>query len=51
VSSGAVDLRLDQYTPKVSPPAAAGVSTGGGKAASALDLLLDGVEARVKTAP
>ncbi len=50
VSSGVVDFMLDTYTPKVQPvdaepeqPAPAGGST------SALEILLDGVEARVKT--
>jgi hypothetical protein len=50
VSSGVVDLELDFYTPKSTgtvplqaPPEPAG------KAASALDILLDGVEARIRS--
>ena len=49
MSSGVVDLRLDAYTPKVQhaeTPAAEPLSKG--KPASALDILLDGVEARVR---
>jgi AcrR family transcriptional regulator len=50
VSSGVADLKLDTYTPKVervvSPSPEPQPS---GKAASALEILLDGVEARVKT--
>ena len=49
VSSGVVDLKLDVYTPKVR---AAEVQPEqprpAGEPASALDILLDGVEARVK---
>jgi AcrR family transcriptional regulator len=48
VSNGVVDLKLDMYTPKVqrvdAPPAEPEPK---GKPASALDILLDGVEARV----
>jgi AcrR family transcriptional regulator len=48
VSSGAVDLELDTYTPKVRavdvPPEPSGPV---GAPASALEILLDGVEARV----
>ena len=48
VSSGVVDLKLDTYTPKVqrvsAPPAEPEPE---GKSASALEILLDGVEARV----
>ena len=49
VSSGVVDLRLDVYTPKVQhaeTPAAEPVPKS--KPASALDILLDGVESRVR---
>ena len=50
VSSGVADLKLDSYTPNVER----GVSPSpepqpSGKAASALEILLDGVEARTKT--
>jgi AcrR family transcriptional regulator len=49
VSGGVVDLKLGTYTPRAgkidSPPAVASVPPG--KSASALDILLDGVEARV----
>ncbi len=54
VSSGAVDVRLDSYEPKVrrsnvpAPPQAA-ASRAGRKPASALEVLLDGVEARAST--
>ena len=49
VSSGAVDFKLDIYTPKV-PTAepTAPAPEPAGKPASALEILLDGVEARVK---
>jgi hypothetical protein len=50
VSNGVVDLKLDTYTPKVprvdAPPAEPEPK---GKPASALDILLDGVEARVSS--
>ena len=49
VSSGAVDFRLDTYTPSVQRlDAAPAEPRAGGKAASALEILLDGVEARLK---
>jgi TetR/AcrR family transcriptional regulator, tetracycline repressor protein len=50
VSSGTVKVELDTYTPKVdrvSPEPAKATATG--KPASALEILLDGVEARVKS--
>ena len=50
VSSGVVDLKLDSYTPKStgtiplqSPPEPVG------EAASAIDILLDGVEVRIRS--
>ncbi|HSS61694.1 MAG TPA: TetR family transcriptional regulator [Candidatus Limnocylindrales bacterium] len=50
VSGGVVDFKLDTYTPKVqrvdATPAAPQVK---GEPASALEILLDGVEARVKS--
>jgi hypothetical protein len=50
VSSGVADLRLDTYTPKVERVASPAVEPQPtGKAASALEILLDGVEARVKS--
>ena len=50
VSSGVVDFKLDSYAPKVERTAAAPAATKpSGKAASALDILLDGIEARVKS--
>ena len=49
VSSGVVDFKLDTYTPKVVRVAAATVEPKPtGKPVSALELLLDGVEARIK---
>ncbi len=49
VSSGAVDLRLDTYTPKMQRPGAAPAAPEPvGKPASALEILLDGVEARLR---
>src|SRR5439155_24050400 len=49
VSSGVVDLKVDTYTPKVERAAAAPAEAlPAGKPASALEILLDGVEARVK---
>ena len=49
VSSGVVDFKLDEYTPRVPPAEVSPVTEQPtGKAASALDILLDGVEARVK---
>jgi TetR/AcrR family transcriptional regulator, tetracycline repressor protein len=53
VSSGAVDFKVDAYTPKVArveAPAAEPVSKAE-PAASALEVLLDGVEARVGRRP
>jgi len=49
VSSGVVDLKVDSYMPKVerAAPVPAEVQPAG-KPASALEILLDGVEARVK---
>jgi AcrR family transcriptional regulator len=49
VSSGAVDFKLDTYTPKVARvDAAKAQPKPTGKPVSALDVLLDGVEARIK---
>ena len=49
VSSGVVDFKLDTYTPRAERIVAAPAETKpSGKAASALDILLDGIEARVK---
>ena len=48
VSSGAVDFKLDLYTPKVRPPVVAAAAEPEGPAATALEILLDGVEARVR---
>jgi len=49
VSSGAVDLRLDTYTPKMQRPGAAPAAPEPvGKPTSALEILLDGVEARLR---
>ena len=50
VSSGVVDFKVDTYTPKVErTDAPAAEPKPKGKAASALEILLDGVEARVKS--
>jgi TetR/AcrR family tetracycline transcriptional repressor len=50
VSGGVVDLKLDTYAPKVErTPAAPAEPAPKGKRASALEILLDGVEARVKS--
>jgi len=50
VSGGVVDLKLDTYTPKAQRVEAPPVeSEPKGKAASALEILLDGVEARVSS--
>ena len=50
LSSGVVDFKLDSFTPKVAPvPAASAPPVAAGKPASALEILLDGVEARVKS--
>src|SRR5438477_4476938 len=50
VSSGVVDLKVDAYTPKVERvDAPAREPKPKGKAASALDILLDGVEDRIKS--
>ena len=66
VSSGVVDLNLDSYDPKAHRPAAASAAEGPAKPwswpppggakgktepVSALEILLDGVEARVKSRP
>ncbi|HKW59694.1 MAG TPA: TetR family transcriptional regulator [Candidatus Dormibacteraeota bacterium] len=49
VSSGVVDFRLDLYVPRVRPPEGTpAVEEPSGRGASALDILLDGVEARAK---
>ena len=49
VSSGAVDLSLDTYTPKMRPAGAAPPAPElVGKPVSALEILLDGVEARIR---
>jgi len=50
VSSGAVKFSLDTYEAKAAPAAAAPVESSrpAGKVASALDILLNGVEARVR---
>lgn len=50
VSSGVVDFKLDLYAPKGRPPeVSAGAPRAAGKPASALEILLDGVEARSKS--
>src|SRR3989441_6997961 len=50
VSSGVVDFKVDTYMPKVERiDAPAAEPKPKGKAASALEILLDGVEARVKS--
>lgn len=46
ISSGAVKVTLDSYAPKATAPAALS-SRGDGSAVSALEILLDGVAARV----
>ena len=43
----ALKIALDSYEPQESTPAAAAEPRAGGKHASALEILLDGVEARV----
>ena len=49
VSGGAVTFKLDSYVPKTRPPEAkAAEPEARGKAATALEILLDGVEARVR---
>jgi len=49
VSSGAVDFKLDSYLPRTRPlEEKAEVPEAKGKAATAMDILLDGVEARVR---
>ncbi len=49
VSSGAVDFKLDSYVPRTRPlEEKAAEPEAKGKAATALDILLDGVEARVR---
>jgi TetR/AcrR family tetracycline transcriptional repressor len=49
VSSGAVDFKLDTYVPMVQPLDTGVAPAASGKAASALEILLDGVEARLKS--
>jgi hypothetical protein len=50
VSSGVVNFELDAYTPKVERAKAGSPSrTSYGQPASALEILLDGVESRVKS--
>ena len=50
VSGGVVNFELDTYTPKVERAAAAPAEAQpAGKAASALEILLDGVESRVRS--
>jgi len=50
VSSGVFDLRLDVYTPKVRPPdESPAPEQAKGKPVSALEILLDGIEARVRS--
>jgi AcrR family transcriptional regulator len=50
VSSGVVDFKLDTYTPKVRPvDAAPPEPRTQGKPATALDFLLDGIEAHLKS--
>jgi AcrR family transcriptional regulator len=50
VSSGVVDFKVDTYTPKVARvDAPAAEPKPKGKAASALEILLDGVEARINS--
>jgi TetR/AcrR family transcriptional regulator, tetracycline repressor protein len=49
VSSGVVDFKLDVYTPKTRPlEVATAEPPPSGRAATALEILLDGVEARVR---
>ena len=48
ISSGAVKVTLDSYAPKVAAVAQVATPRDTGKAASALEILLDGVEARVR---
>ena len=48
VSSGAVKVSLDSYAPRQAPVAVAADSPPEGDTVSALDILLDGVEARIK---
>jgi hypothetical protein len=49
VSGGVVDLRVDEYTPRVQPVDAPPVEPVSERPpASALDILLDGVESRVR---
>jgi hypothetical protein len=44
-----VDFKLDSYAPKVAPPQASpSESEPRGKPASALEILLDSVEARIR---
>jgi AcrR family transcriptional regulator len=51
VSSGAVDFKLDSYSPRARPiEVRAAEPEATGKTATALDILLDGVEARVRAA-
>jgi len=47
VSSGAVKVTVDEYRPKAAAPAAADDSDSGGDNATAIEILLDGVAARI----
>jgi hypothetical protein len=47
VSSGAVRVQLDEYTLKETAPPATATPEARGAQATALDILLDGVQARV----
>ena len=47
VSSGAVKVTMDEYEPKAAPAVALQEPIATGKPATALDILLDGVEARI----
>jgi hypothetical protein len=52
VSGGVVDMKLGTYTPrarKIDSPAPAAAGAPGNRSASALEILLDGVEARVRS--
>jgi AcrR family transcriptional regulator len=50
VSSGVVDFKLDSYVPRIQPLGAVPAEAApAGKATSALEILLDGVEARLRS--